>query len=243
MNPPSDQTYLAALGLDPTGGVPAAGRDLADNPFPRVPPLDWQAYASPEWNRGVERTVPSGDVKGRLRASLGEQVVQAASGLDSSLNNTSLMLSFEIGDQYLLFPGDAQWGPWRQSLAERWSADLLRRTTFLKIGHHGSHNATPVDLVEALPRWRVGGRVRRALIRSGRRSPRSSFSTSSSSVRRSECTRRCIRRLRRRSSACSTTDWCSSIAWAETLETPAGRGRGSSRTLAVVPWDVVDIRE
>lgn len=151
MNPPSDQTYLAALGLDATGGVPAAGGVLDDDPFPRVAPLDWQAYSSPVWNRGVARTVPSGDVKGRLRLVLGEQVVQAASGLDSSLNNTSLMLSFEIGDHYLLFPGDAQWGPWRQSLAEQWSAALLHRTTFLKIGHHGSHNATPVELVEALP--------------------------------------------------------------------------------------------
>ncbi len=88
---------------------------------------------------------------------LGEEVVQSAAGLDNSLNNTSLMLSVEIGHHFLLFPGDAQWGPWKQSLDENWSAALLRRTTFLKIGHHGSHNASPVDLVECLPRgtWAV----------------------------------------------------------------------------------------
>jgi beta-lactamase superfamily II metal-dependent hydrolase len=30
-----------------------------------------------------------------------------------------------------------------------WS-DLFKRVAFYKIGHHGSHNATPVDFVEAM---------------------------------------------------------------------------------------------
>jgi hypothetical protein len=60
---------------------------------------------------------------------------------------------FEFGDAVLTFPGDAQWGTWKGALAV--ASDLLARTTFLKIGHHGSHNATPVSFVESL----VGGEL------------------------------------------------------------------------------------
>ncbi len=71
----------------------------------------------------------------------------AAAKLDWSVNNTSLMLMFEIGKHYLLFPGDAQWGNWGQALNSDWR-ELLEKTTFYKVGHHGSHNATPVSFVE-----------------------------------------------------------------------------------------------
>jgi hypothetical protein len=62
--------------------------------------------------------------------------------LDNAVNNTSLVLAFEFGNggDVLLFVGDAQVGNWH-SWAER-SEDLLKRTVFYKVGHHGSHNAT-----------------------------------------------------------------------------------------------------
>lgn len=48
----------------------------------------------------------------------------------------------------LAFPGDAQWGTWHAALTEpRWQS-LLRRTAVLKVGHHGSHNASPRDLID-----------------------------------------------------------------------------------------------
>jgi hypothetical protein len=73
--------------------------------------------------------------------------------LDSYTNNTSLVLAFELKEsgRVLLFVGDAQIGNWLswQSLefkngsgAKVTSADLLARTVFYKVGHHGSHNAT-----------------------------------------------------------------------------------------------------
>ena len=76
--------------------------------------------------------------------------------LDSDTNNTSLVLAFELVDsgQVLLFPADAQVGNWLSWEGIEWtleengksrkvtSADLLARTVFYKIGHHGSHNAT-----------------------------------------------------------------------------------------------------
>jgi len=66
--------------------------------------------------------------------------------LDSATNNTSLVLAFEFTDtrDVLLFTADAQIGNWKSWSAIQTfeAADLLRRTIFYKVGHHGSHNAT-----------------------------------------------------------------------------------------------------
>ena len=70
-----------------------------------------------------------------------------AAQLEGAVNGTSLMIMFEIGKGYLLFPGDAQWGTWEEALNSSWR-DLLEKTTFYKIGHHASHNATPITFVE-----------------------------------------------------------------------------------------------
>jgi beta-lactamase superfamily II metal-dependent hydrolase len=69
-----------------------------------------------------------------------------AAKLDAEINNTSLILIFRIGEDYLLFPGDAQWGPWELALGNRRAIDLLEKVTFIKIGHHASHNASPASL-------------------------------------------------------------------------------------------------
>jgi hypothetical protein len=65
-------------------------------------------------------------------------------------NNTSLVLAFELTDskEVLLFVGDAQIGNWQSWTNVKFSdpdvnaAELLSRTVFYKVGHHGSHNAT-----------------------------------------------------------------------------------------------------
>ena len=75
---------------------------------------------------------------------------------DSYTNNTSLVLAFQLKEsgKVLLFVGDAQIGSW-----ESWqplefdngdgatvkTPDLLARTCYYKVGHHGSHNATLVQ--------------------------------------------------------------------------------------------------
>jgi hypothetical protein len=46
------------------------------------------------------------------------------------------------------FPGDAEWGTWRRALDNPDFRQILAGTDFYKIGHHGSHNATPVEFVE-----------------------------------------------------------------------------------------------
>ena len=73
--------------------------------------------------------------------------------LDDLTNNTSLALAFErLRDgRVLLFPADAQRGNWLSWQKLAWVVDgktitvndLLARTVFYKVGHHGSHNATP----------------------------------------------------------------------------------------------------
>jgi len=77
--------------------------------------------------------------------------------LDSGLNNTSLVLAIELVQtgKVLLFAADAQISSWKSWLTLNWNlsegeggaktistSDLLRRTVFYKVGHHGSHNAT-----------------------------------------------------------------------------------------------------
>lgn len=70
--------------------------------------------------------------------------------LDKAVNGTSLMLMFEMRKAFLLFPGDAQWGTWQAALSDVEWRRLLEKTTFLKVGHHGSHNSTPVEFVESV---------------------------------------------------------------------------------------------
>ena len=75
--------------------------------------------------------------------------------LDSRTNNTSLVLAIETvaTGKVLLFAADAQVGNWKGWSEAKFKllagqekpvevADLLARTVFYKVGHHGSRNAT-----------------------------------------------------------------------------------------------------
>lgn len=72
--------------------------------------------------------------------------------LDEKTNNTSLVLAFEFIDtgRVLLFAADAQVGNWLSWQDVSWGdgkakvtgPDLLERTVYYKVGHHGSQNAT-----------------------------------------------------------------------------------------------------
>ncbi|WP_141245778.1 hypothetical protein [Mesorhizobium sp. WSM3862] len=81
-----------------------------------------------------------------------------ADKINTELNNSSLVVAIELTNsrKVLLFPGDAQYGSWMswantpfqvpaQGQAPTRTVtvkDLLARTVFYKVGHHGSHNAT-----------------------------------------------------------------------------------------------------
>lgn len=102
--------------------------------------------------------VLEGPVRGLVR-SLQDQAVHNLSRVvetvEDALNNTSVILLFEVGERRLLFPGDAQWECWSYALEGAGDADILERlggVDLYKVGHHGSRNATPKALYNL---WRT----------------------------------------------------------------------------------------
>jgi beta-lactamase superfamily II metal-dependent hydrolase len=73
-----------------------------------------------------------------------------AKALEDAVNGTSLMIMFQIGKAFLFFPGDAQNGTWQSALKDDEWRQLLTKTNFYKVGHHGSHNATPKEFVQKM---------------------------------------------------------------------------------------------
>jgi beta-lactamase superfamily II metal-dependent hydrolase len=136
MDPPQGKSFLRLQGLTiPSGvGLPS--------PFTAEFRCD---------NYDGMGTILGDDLEAIKRAgSLSELAVAVA--LDKAVNGTSLMLMLEIAGTYLLFPGDAQWGTWKEVMKDPEWREMLSRVSFYKIGHHGSHNATPKDFVlELIP--------------------------------------------------------------------------------------------
>jgi beta-lactamase superfamily II metal-dependent hydrolase len=75
------------------------------------------------------------------------EVLAAASILERAVNNTSVFFVLDVAGTRLLFPGDAQQGAWDHVLSDETSRALVKDVAFYKIGHHGSHNATPKGYV------------------------------------------------------------------------------------------------
>lgn len=98
----------------------------------------------------------------RLDRMSGEQLLEIVTVLDQQMNNTSLILVFEVGRAKLLFPGDAQIENWSYALKDAPSAaetrKLLAGIDVYKVGHHGSRNATPKQLFWERLRKRGKGR-------------------------------------------------------------------------------------
>ena len=129
--PPKDQILLDGFG--------ATSPDEAFRPFGG----DWEWEPEP----GGE-VFDAKEIDGA--ASFVSLYQLAAAKLDADINNTSLILVFRVGKDYLLFPGDAQWGPWEIVLGNDEACELLRKVTFLKVSHHSSHNGTPKKLMDTL---------------------------------------------------------------------------------------------
>ncbi|HSK76579.1 MAG TPA: hypothetical protein VLQ45_08990 [Thermoanaerobaculia bacterium] len=86
----------------------------------------------------------------RLEALRGDQILEIVRILDETMNNTSLILLFEVGGKKLLFAGDAQIESWEYVLKTAGDREevcaLLAEVDVYKVGHHGSLNATPKTL-------------------------------------------------------------------------------------------------
>ena len=94
-----------------------------------------------------------------------DMLAAAAGKIETFLNNQSLVVLFKFAGKNLLFVGDAQAGNWEHWLYKldapvkdptkagditEDSRELLQTIDFYKVGHHGSTNATPIQVVEAL---------------------------------------------------------------------------------------------
>ncbi|HEV8435525.1 MAG TPA: MBL fold metallo-hydrolase [Thermoanaerobaculia bacterium] len=132
IDPPAGKSYMQLSDAQESG----AGDGIPE-PFSS----DW-------WAEGMSPFVLSEDDKKKIRSFSEGFTSPVAAALDAAINGTSLMLVLQIGDLHLLFPGDAQWGTWNAVLRTPKWKNLLRRVRFYKIGHHGSHNATPIEFVE-----------------------------------------------------------------------------------------------
>ncbi|MFI6367081.1 hypothetical protein ACIBG0_30505 [Nocardia sp. NPDC050630] len=142
MDPPSKQSWplVRAGAATATDGGPTPlfnRRYIARNPLPdRL----LQAKAA----LGLDELVDDDD-----------RLLRAASILENAVNNTSVFFVLDIAGTRLLFPGDAQQGAWEHVLSDPRTIDLVSRLAFYKVGHHGSHNATPRHFVET--DWQTDG--------------------------------------------------------------------------------------
>ncbi len=109
------------------------------------------AEASPFPDFGTRNIPPSARwVTKRLDRTFLQQMLGVVRILDDQMNNTSLILLLETGNQKLLFPGDAQIENWSYALFDApehvENQKLLSNVDLYKVGHHGSLNATPKSL-------------------------------------------------------------------------------------------------
>ncbi len=125
---------LAEEYFSATAGAEAAPAGMAD----RLPP-----YA--RW------------LKRRLESLHLRELLEIVRQLDDVLNNTSVILLFEVGPAKLLFSGDAQIENWRYALEQPGVLDTLRDVALYKVGHHGSRNATPKTLWNVFARKAESG--------------------------------------------------------------------------------------
>jgi hypothetical protein len=149
------ETYgLAFQGLRQFIDGAATALDGAElgRPFDRQFEIPFQhARTMPFFRQHYWQAGPAPDGWRRIDADWLAGASELALQLDSFTNNTSLVLAIELDDgDVLLFAADAQVGNWQSWQGLSWRVgdrtvtgpDLLKRTIFYKVGHHGSHNAT-----------------------------------------------------------------------------------------------------
>lgn len=130
--PPTTETLLTGFSAAADGGPPKKFSPFGADWIVEDPPFEDQVTDVAEVDEA---------------ASMISMYDLAAAELDADINNTSLILVFRVGTEYLLFPGDAQWGPWELALKDDDAKALLEKVTFLKVSHHSSHNGSPASLM------------------------------------------------------------------------------------------------
>ncbi|WP_145963646.1 hypothetical protein [Bradyrhizobium algeriense] len=109
--------------------------------------FDWDFPAVARAGAAERGGISASDFE-RLRRAIREHGVTAARFIDKAQNNTSLCLLIEAAGKRLLLPGDAELESWE--MIEKKCASELEPVDFLKVAHHGSHNGTPLQLLDRL---------------------------------------------------------------------------------------------
>lgn len=169
LGPPTDLSLVAQMDNRAHQYLTSAGDNGLDAPSPVVAPFtatflraDFQWPTRRDKPKWLEPLYTVGQIKAHLEASMPDALAATAQSADDAINNQSLVVLFRFKGKSLLFCGDAQWGNWANFLfggpigggphpaLTAKSEDILSHLDFLKVGHHGSTNATPIDVVEAL---------------------------------------------------------------------------------------------
>lgn len=150
------QAAFSRMGKGPASGNAASADCPFDNEWQRHP-ATIDCVTAPQINGLIEGTWA---VPGEQWRQIDEDWTYVAEtlalNLDTHTNNTCVVLAFELVDtgEVFLFPADAQVGNWLSWQNLAWTVregggdrkvtakELLGRTVFYKVGHHGSHNAT-----------------------------------------------------------------------------------------------------
>jgi beta-lactamase superfamily II metal-dependent hydrolase len=96
-----------------------------------------------------------------------DSTLELVRSVDKSINNTSIIMLFEVGPKKLLFSGDAQIENWEYVLKEAKDRDeklkLIEGVDVYKVGHHGSRNATPKTLYDKFRKCKMTGHEKNLL--------------------------------------------------------------------------------
>ena len=121
-----------------------------------------KAFQIGSYLEGALRFYGADKVKELINGIQPDVLAAQAKAADNTLNNQSLVILFSFAGKNLLFVGDAQWGNWENFLyggaygtpghteMTKTARDILNKIDFYKVGHHGSRNATPKDVVAAM---------------------------------------------------------------------------------------------
>jgi beta-lactamase superfamily II metal-dependent hydrolase len=143
LGPPTDKKFLSIM--DP----PVGDRFLRLDNGKAVPSNSIEPFGK-EWvYKSTKAPLSARDMKDL--ADLLNETDGLAFTLDSVLNNTSLVTLLAFRGKKLLFPGDAQYGNWKSWMNTADGSSILGHIDYIKIAHHGSHNATPKSALDKTP--------------------------------------------------------------------------------------------
>jgi hypothetical protein len=161
LGPPTDQSFLSQMNppkghhflrlnsdgdIEPVGSPPFTSKWLI--------PSDPEQFA--QGTAGFKEIGFSASDAEKLKTIAGLPLDDLAFALDQVMNNTSLVTLLIFRGHHLLFPGDAQWGNWRNFLVNESPDDILPLIDFFKVAHHGSINATPPEVIDKMSMGKMG---------------------------------------------------------------------------------------